>query len=56
MNASCYNSLESNPQVGIISLDLLISASHLVLNDINIENFFISDRHIDDKLEIKFVP
>ena len=40
-NATCYNSLESNPQVGIFSLGLLISASHLVLNDINIENLYI---------------
>ena len=32
---------ESNPQVGICSLDLLISASHLVLNDINIDNLYI---------------
>ena len=40
MNATCYNSLESNPQVGIFSLDLYL----LVLNDINIENLYI--RHI----------
>ena len=37
MNVTCHYLLESNPQVGIFSLDLLISASHLVLNDINIE-------------------
>ena len=41
MNATFYNSLGRNPQVGIFSLDLLISASHLVLNDINIENLYI---------------
>ena len=40
INATCYNSLESNPQVGILVWIYLYSllTSHLVVYDINIEN------------------
>ena len=47
VNVTCYYSLESNPRVGILVLDLLILTSHLVLIDINIEYFFYIRGHID---------
>ena len=51
MNVTCYYSLESNPEVGILVLDLLISYinySPILIFDINIENFCVSHGHIDD--------